>query len=311
MKFQSHSRYSLLLSALLASAVAAPVHAAGNPAMESYNKAVVSQFVARILSATDADVVARQVAPHLIEHDPLAANGRAGTAGWIRALRQKAPAQTMTVKHLLGDGDMVFVHSQVSATPDNEMSGTNRYDFYRLDRGWIVEHWVVQGAAPTRSATGNSAFSNLYTYPAPPAPLSQQRVEMNRLMVHTLSDEVFGKRNFGLLDRMWGAGYLQHNPYVGSGRAALKSVIQYIAPEGSHYKVVRSMADGDLAVVCSHNVEAGGEPANQFAGAAVCDMYRVADFELVEHWDVGQQVPSSSLNGNSMFSSLYRQWTSH
>ncbi|UUZ56056.1 hypothetical protein LP419_12165 [Massilia sp. H-1] len=75
----------------------------------------------------------------------------------------------MTVKHILGDGDMVFVHSQVSATPENEMSGTNRYDFYRLDHGWIVEHWVVQGAAPTRSATGNSAFSNLYAYPVPMA----------------------------------------------------------------------------------------------------------------------------------------------
>lgn len=293
------------------SAVAAPAQAGGYPAMEKYNKAVVSQFVAKILSETDADVVARQVSPHLIEHDPLAANGRDGTAGWIRALRAKAPAQSMTVKHLLADGDMVFVHSQVSATPANEMSGTNRYDFYRLDRGWIVEHWVVQGAAPTRSATGNSAFSNLYVYPTPQGPLSPARVEMNRLMVHTLSDEVFGKRNFGLLDRMWGVNYLQHNPYVGSGRAALKSVIQYIAPEGSHYRVVRSMADGDLAVVCSHNVDAGGDAANEFAGAAVCDMYRVADFELVEHWDVGQQVPASSLNGNSMFSSLYRARWNH
>lgn len=295
-----------MLSALVVSAVAVPAQAGGYPAMEKYNKAVVSQFVANILSQTDADVVALQVSPHLIEHDPRAANGRDGTAGWIRALRAKAPAQTMTVKHLLADGDMVFVQSQVSSTPANEMSGTNRYDFYRLDRGWIVEHWVVQGAAPTSSATGNSAFSNLYTYPKPQAPLSQDRVEMNRLMVHTLSDEVFGKRNFGLLDRLWGAGYLQHNPYVDNGRAALKSVIEYIAPEGSFYRVVRSMADGDLAVVCSHNVDPGGDPKNEFAGAAVCDMYRVANFELVEHWDVGQGVPATSLNGNSMFSSLYR-----
>jgi predicted SnoaL-like aldol condensation-catalyzing enzyme len=201
---------------------------------------------------------------------------------------------------------MVFVHSQVSATPANEMSGQNRYDFYRLDRGWIVEHWVVQGAAPTSSATGNSEFSNLYVYPSPPAPLSRERVEMNRLMVKTLSDEVFSKRNFGLIDRMWGVNYIQHNPYVGSGRAALRDVIEYIAPVGSFYSVVRSMAEGDLTVVCSHNVDPGGNPKNEFSGAAVCDIFRVANFELVEHWDVGQQVPTSSVNGNSMFSSLYR-----
>ena len=211
-----------------------------------------------------------------------------------------------TVKHTIADGDMVFVQSQVSATPGNEMSGQNRYDFYRLDRGWIVEHWVVQGAAPTRSVTGNSAFSKLYAYPTPPEALSKERVEMNRLMVHALAEDVFGKRNFGLLDRMWGPNYIQHNPYVANGRAALAGVIEYIAPVGSHYRVVRSMAEGDMTVVCSHNVPPRGDPKDEFSGLAVCDMFRVAHFELVEHWDVAQQVPSTSLNGNSMFSSLYR-----
>lgn len=280
---------------------AAPAQAASEAETESANKAAVAAFVAGVAGTEDADAVARRVAPHIIQHDPLVQPGRAGTAAWIRAMRQKE--QAITVKHLLADGDMVFVHSHVSATPANEMSGTNRWDFYRLDRGWIVEHWVVQAPAPTRSATGNSAFSDLYVYPSPPAALPSSRVEMNRLLVHTLSEEVFGKRNFGLLDRMWGAGYIQHNPYVGNGRAALASVIEYIAPPGSHYRVVRSMADNDLAVVCSHNVRAGGDPSNEFSGTAVCDMFRVANFELVEHWDVAQPVPSTTANGNSMFSS--------
>lgn len=298
---------TFLLSGALMVFAASAAQAGPNAEVERLNKAVVSQFVAGVMGPADADAVARGVAPHIIEHDALVQSGREGTAAWIRSMRQAAPAAVITVKHMLADGDMVFVHSQVSATPANEMSGRNRYDFYRLDKGWIVEHWVVQAAAPTRSATGNSAFSDLYAYPTPPAPLSRERVEMNRLLVHTLSDEVFGKRNFALLDRLWGAGYIQHNPYVGSGRAALASVIQYIAPAGAHYRVVRSLAEGDLAVVCSHNVVAGGNPADEFSGAAVCDMFRVANFELVEHWDVGQQVPTSSVNGNSMFSSLYRR----
>lgn len=298
---------TLLLSGALMALPVVPALASAHGDAERFNKAVVGRFVAGVMGQADADAVARQVAPHIIEHDALVRSGRQGTAAWIRSMRQSAPGTVITVKHMLADDDMVFVHSHVSATPANEMSGQNRYDFYRLDKGWIVEHWVVQGAAPTRSATGNSAFSNLYAYPTPPAPLSPERVEMNRLLVHTLSDEVFGKRNFALLDRLWATGYIQHNPYVGNGRAALASVMQYISPPGSHYRVVRSMADGDLAVVCSHNVQAGGNPADEFSGAAVCDMYRVANFELVEHWDVGQQVPTSSVNGNSMFSSLYRK----
>ena len=298
---------SILLSGVVMACTASSAQAARSTDVESLNKAIVTQFVAGIMSPREAEAVARQVSPHIIEHDPLVQSGRHGTAEWIRAMRQKSPAVAITIKHTIADGDMVFVQSHVSATPANEMSGQNRYDFYRLDRGWIVEHWVVQAPAPTRSVTGNSAFSDLYAYPTPPAPLSKARVEMNRLMVHALAEDVFGKRNFGLLDRMWGPNYIQHNPYVASGRAALASVIQYIAPPGSHYRVVRSMAEGDMTVVCSHNVSAAGDPKNEFSGAAVCDMFRVANFELVEHWDVVQQVPTSALSGNSMFSSLYRK----
>ena len=306
--------YALATCAAAIAFAAAPAAAAApgqarDADTERANKAAVAAFVAGVAGTEDADAVARRVAPHIIEHDPLVQPGRAGTAAWIRSMRDQSPARAITVKHLLADRDMVFVHSHVSATPANEMSGTNRWDFYRLDKGVIVEHWVVKAAAPTRSATGNSAFSDLYAYPAPPAPLPAYRVEMNRLLVHTLSEEVFGKRNFGLLDRLWSPGYIQHNPYVDNGRAALASVIQYISPPGSHYRVVRSMAENDLAVVCSHNVPAAGDPANEFSGSAVCDMFRVANFELVEHWDVVQAVPSTSANGNSMFSSLYsRPW---
>jgi len=298
---------SLLFSCAVLAAHAAPPGEASKGQLQSADKAVVTAFFTGLLGATDPDLLARHVHPQVIEHNALVPSGRAGTAGWIRTLRQAAPAQSLRIKRMLADGDMVFVHSHLSTTPDNEMSGTNRYDFYRLDKGRIVEHWDVQAPAPTRSANGNSAFIDLFAYPGTAPVVPAARVAMNRLLVQGLSEEVFGKRNFSLLDRLWGPDYIQHNPYVGNGRAALKSVIQYIAPAGSHYRVARAMAEGDLAVVCSHNVPAGGNPANKFSGLAVCDIYRVANVELVEHWDVAQQVPTSSVNGNSMFSSLYRK----
>lgn len=268
---------------------------------ERFNKEVVARFVARINSSEDAGEVATHVAPAVIQHDPEVAPGRAGTAAWIRALRARVPAETTTVRHLLADGDLVLVHSHVSATPQDEMSGTNRYDFYRLDLGVIVEHWVVKAPVPARSVSGNSVFSDLY-----PSPATEADADLNRLLVKTLSEEVFGERNFGLLERFWAPGYIQHNPYVATGRAALAEVIGKIAPPGISYRVVRSMAEGDLAVTCAHYVAPGGDARNEFAGVAVCDMYRVANLELVEHWDVSQRVPASSVNGNSMFSSLYR-----
>ena len=273
---------------------------------ESANKSIVNELSRDMLSHVSIDALGRYFAQHLIEHDSLVKNGRQAMLDSILTMRQQRPALGLTVKHMLADRDLVFVHSQLSNTPANEMSGTNRFDMYRLDRGIIVEHWAVQASAPIRSASGNSVFSDLYQYPVSPGPIAQQRVEMNRLLVSNLSQEVFGKRNFALLDRMWSTGYIQHNQHVVNGRAALGKVIEYIAPVGSSYRVVRSMADGDLALVCSQNVDPGGNPANEFSGAAVCDLYRVVNFELVEHWDVRQEVPPTSVNGNSMFSNLYR-----
>lgn len=274
-----------------------------NLALETSNKKVVGALMQEMLGQSD---LGKYFAHNLIQHDAFLTNGRQAMLEAIEAMRQLSPAQTLTVKHMLADRDLVLVHSHLSPTPGNEMSGTNRYDFYRLDRGVIVEAWSVRARAPTRSASGNSAFSDLYQYSRPAPALSEQRVEMNRLLVHTMAEEVFGKRNFSLLERLFAPDYLQHNPYVGNGRAALAGVIGYISPAGSHYRVVRSMADGDMTVVCSQNHSAGGNPADEFSGTAVCDLFRVVDFEMVEHWDVAQPVPTSSLNGNSMFSNLYR-----
>lgn len=273
---------------------------------ESMNKERVLQLSkTMLLASVDVESLGGYFAQNLIQHDPLVADGRRAMLNSIQALRAQLPARTLTVKHILAERDLVFVQSHVSDTPANELTGTKRYDTYRLDHGVIVEHWMVQSRVSSRPVSGNSAFSDLYKYPVPPVANSPQRVELNRALVRALSEEVFGHRNFGLLDRMWATGYLQHNPGVGNGRAALAAVIDYIAPVGGQYRVTSTIADGDLVMVCAQIQDPGYTP-NEFAGYEVCDMYRVVNFELVEHWDVAQAVPPTSASGNSMFSSLYR-----
>ncbi len=313
MKLFQQKRYALLLSCALMSSIVTSVsameevNAKHTETTESINRNIVVQLSNSMLSQDEVSALGHYFDRELIQHDPAVQNGRTPMLNSIRSMRQQVPARTLTVKHVLADRNLVFVQSHISATPANEMSGLNRYDTYRLDHGVIVEHWVVQNDAPTNSASGNSVFSNLYTYPSPPAPLTVDQMDMNRLLVKNLSIDVFSQRNFGLLDRLWATNYIQHNPYLINGRAALAGALPYFVPVGNQYRVTMVMSDGDLALICAQAQAPGSNPADEFSGVAVCDLYRVANYEMVEHWDVFQSVPATSVNGHSMFSSLYRE----
>ena len=324
MKSVSLKLSAVLMAAVLGAVSGAPASAAPGPgadpgpspgrpgkahdvSVEAQNKALIAQLSGALLrSSVGVHDLAPYFAPHMIAHDPSMTNGRAGMLVAIDQLRRSLPGHTLTVKHILADGDLVMVHSHLSNTPADEKSGLNRLDTYRIDRGVIVEHWAARANVLNWSSSGNSPFSDLYVYAGAKPVISRERVETNRLLVKALSEEVFGKQNFGLLDRFWSVGYLQHNPYVGNGRAQLAGALPFISSPGSQYRVVHALADGDLTAVCAHALAPGANPADEFAGVYVCDLYRVANLELVEHWDIVQQVPSTTASANSMVSKLYQ-----
>ncbi|GAC81322.1 Predicted SnoaL-like aldol condensation-catalyzing enzyme [Gordonia malaquae] len=92
--------------------------------------------------------------------------------------------------------------------------------------------------------------------------------------------------------------YKQHNPQVPDGKAPF---VSYFAdyfranPQASN-RIVRSATDADLVYLHVHSASGPGD-----RGQAVVDIFRVADGKIVEHWDVIQDVPAESANGNSMF----------
>ena len=67
------------------------------------------------------------------------------------------------------------------------------------------------------------------------------------------------------------------------------------------------VADGDLVFVHSQFLPPGADEDSEFTGTAVCDIFRVANGRIVEHWDAVQAVPATSVSGNSMFSDLFHR----
>ena len=59
----------------------------------------------------------------------------------------------------------------------------------------------------------------------------------------------------------------------------------------------RVIAEGDLVAIHAHY-----RTSLEDRGQSVVDIFRVGrDGKIVEHWDVGQDVPATSANDNTMF----------
>jgi predicted SnoaL-like aldol condensation-catalyzing enzyme len=122
--------------------------------------------------------------------------------------------------------------------------------------------------------------------------------EANLKLVRGLFDEVLNPMDSSAVDRFIAVDYIQHNPNVETGSAALKAFLDHIkglTPLGVH-DVKRMFADGDHVVAHYHVRRWPDDP-----GFAVCDIFRIEDGLIAEHWDVAQDVVVGGPNVNGMF----------
>lgn len=93
--------------------------------------------------------------------------------------------------------------------------------------------------------------------------------------------------------------YIQHNPHVADGRQAFIDFLEpYFAshPELLPSEIKRIVASGDLVMLHVHSRRSLTD-----RGYAVVDIFRVDGDKIVEHWDVMQPVPESTVSGHSVF----------
>ena len=95
-----------------------------------------------------------------------------------------------------------------------------------------------------------------------------------------------------------GNKYIQHNPLVGDGKESFIAYFEKMAIEYSEKTIefVRSVAEGDLVALHTHQTWPGGDEY------VTMDFFRFDENgKIVEHWDSMQQIPDKSENGNTMY----------
>ena len=95
------------------------------------------------------------------------------------------------------------------------------------------------------------------------------------------------------------AKYIQHSPGIANGLEALLLLIEEFDRESPGYavQVKRVLAEGDLCFAHCHYTFG----AKDARGKAIAELFRFEGELIVEHWDVIQDIPAHSRNGNGMF----------
>ncbi|KAA8995854.1 MULTISPECIES: ester cyclase [Pectobacteriaceae] len=122
--------------------------------------------------------------------------------------------------------------------------------------------------------------------------------EQNRALVIEFYTAVLINHNVDLAYQYLSEDYIQHNPFIATGREALITTLRdyFASYPNAESHIIRTSTDGDLVYL---HVFAKNDP--QDTGNAVVDILRVDNGKIVEHWDVVQPVPQTSANQNGMF----------
>jgi predicted SnoaL-like aldol condensation-catalyzing enzyme len=102
----------------------------------------------------------------------------------------------------------------------------------------------------------------------------------------------------GKVDAHLSPRYIQHSSLAEPGLESLKRFLAHVRKESpdARQTIHRAFVDGDHVIVHVHVERWPGDP-----GLAAVDIFRCENGEIVEHWDVIQEVPAKPINPNGMF----------
>ncbi len=118
----------------------------------------------------------------------------------------------------------------------------------------------------------------------------------NKEIVLDFYEKVFKTGDLTNLEHYMKEDYIQHNPEAATGREGFRAFAEMFCAQKPEFDIRLIAEDGDLVFVFFKCTIHGG--INK-----VCDIYRLEDGKLAEHWDAVQHMPEDTVynNDNGLF----------
>ncbi len=222
-----------------------------------------------------------------IQHNPQTHEGGEGLAALFKRLAASSPR--VNIVRAFEDGDFVFAHTEYDFA-----SSRVGFEVFRFEDDLAVEHWdnIQERQGPNPS--GRSMVDG------PTEATDFERTETNRELVQSFVTTILIEGRLDRLDdHIVEDGYIQHNPQLEDGVAALHAVLAPAsgeAPRIRYNRLHRVLAEGNFVLSVSEGAVDG-------VPTAFYDLFRVADGRIAEHWDTVEAIPSRSewKNDNGKF----------
>ncbi len=238
----------------------------------------IDLYMRGIRDGKPQEALDRNIGAQYKQHSTGVADGKEGFIAFFGPFLERNPKREMQVVRALQDGKKVFVHVYQNLN-DGAAEWVTTDFFDSDDEGKIIEHWDVIGEhginpAGHSNIDGETEISDLDK-------TADNKATVAEFVQHCLINQNSAK----LSDYIDTDQFVSHHPLAAAG---LKGYQDALTQSKLKYDAIELMVgEGNfVAMLCRANQN----------GAALCqcDVFRLAEDRIVEHWANAEPVPPES-----------------
>lgn len=225
-----------------------------------------------------------------VQHNPHVPTGLDAVIGLLPALEESG--FSYTTHRCIEDGDLLATHTSYSNAEVFGAAEVVAFDIWRMEDGQVAEHWDAIIPKFEETASGRSQVDG----PTEIGDLDKTN-DNKTLVAQFMKDILMGQNPDRIGDYINQTHYHQHNPQIEDGLEGLFKTINELTNQGNmfkYFKVHRIIGEGNFVLAQSEG-EWSDKPT------AFYDLFRLKNGQLVEHWDVIQEIPPQMAHTNGMF----------